>query len=61
MRIVVDGTPADEVGLELTEAEARETRDKLQILLADPGSRHEHVASADFQVEVTLWLDRSGA
>lgn len=61
MRIEVDGTLVDEVVIQLTEAEAREMRDKLESLLADPGPRHEHVASADFQVEVTLWLDRSGA
>ncbi len=51
----------DEALLHLTEAEAREMRDKLEALLADAGNRHEHVASADFQVEVTIWLDRGGA
>lgn len=58
MRIVVDGQPCDEVVLRLTEAEAREMRDSIESLLADPASRHEHVSSADFQVQVTLWLER---
>lgn len=37
MRILAGGEPADEVLLHLTEAEAREMRDKLESLLADPG------------------------
>jgi hypothetical protein len=47
------------VGLGLTEAEARELRDTLDTLLADPGERQEHVASIDFQSEVTIWLKRT--
>jgi hypothetical protein len=47
------------LGLGLTEAEARELRDTLDSLLADPSSRHEHVASFDFQREITVWLVRS--
>lgn len=45
-------------GLRLTEEETRELRDTLDILLADPGARHEHVASADFKVGLTISLDR---
>ena len=61
MRITVDGQPRDEALLQLTEAEARELRDSLTHLLTDPpGERHEHVASADFQVEVTVWLEPPG-
>ena len=44
------------VGIGLTESEARELRDTLDALLGDPGERHEHVASADFQQELTIWL-----
>ncbi|MEJ7569383.1 MAG: hypothetical protein WKF41_14090 [Gaiellaceae bacterium] len=47
------------VGLGLTEAEARELRDTLDTLLLDPGDRHEHVASTDFQNELTIWLVRT--
>jgi hypothetical protein len=46
------------VGLGLTEPEATELRDTLDTLLRDPGERHEHVASADFQTELTIWLVR---
>ncbi len=46
------------VGLGLTEGEARDLRDTLDTLLADPGERHEHVASIDFQTELTIWLAR---
>jgi hypothetical protein len=46
------------VGLGLTEAEARELRDTLDILLNDPEDRHEHVSSADYQTELTLWIQR---
>ena len=48
----------DHVGLCLTEDEARELRDKLETLLAEQDSGHEHVSSADFQVEVTVWIER---
>lgn len=48
----------DHLGLGLTETEARELRDALDALLGDPGERHEHVSSADYQVELTVWLDR---
>lgn len=46
------------VGLALTEAEARELRDTIETLLTDPGERHEHVSSADYQTEITLWITR---
>jgi hypothetical protein len=36
------------VGLGLTEVEARELRDTLDLLLSDPIERHEHVSSADY-------------
>lgn len=46
------------IGIGLTEAEVGELRDRLEALLADPDpSRHEHVASADFQTELTVWID----
>jgi hypothetical protein len=47
------------VGLGLTEPEARELRDTLDTLLLDPQERHEHVASADFQHELTIWIVRA--
>lgn len=47
------------VGLGLTETEARELRDSLQSLLDDPDERHEHIASSDFQRELTIWLVRA--
>jgi hypothetical protein len=46
------------VGLGLTEAEARELRDTLNILLSDPENRHEHVSGADCLTESTLWIQR---
>ncbi|HVF05075.1 MAG TPA: hypothetical protein VNA20_09560 [Frankiaceae bacterium] len=58
MRITVSGAVRDEVELRLTEAEARELRDKLEAMLGDAEPRHEHVASADFQNQITVWLDR---
>ena len=45
------------VGLRLTRGEARELRDALDALLEKPFSgRHEHVSSADFQVEMSVWI-----
>ena len=44
----------------LEESEAKELRDKLEILLRDSerGKRaHEHVSSADYKVEMTVWLN----
>ena len=41
------------IGLALTESEARELRDTLDALLLDSQERPEHVASADFQRELT--------
>ncbi len=46
------------VGLGLTEAEANELRDTLDLLLRDPGERHEHVSGADYQAELTVWIQR---
>lgn len=46
------------VGLGLTEAEATELRDTLELLLTDPAERHEHVSSADYQAELTVWIQR---
>ena len=44
------------VGLGLTRTEAMELRHVLDdLLIADPG-RHEHVASDDYQTEVTVWI-----
>lgn len=43
-------------GLELTVDEASELVDSLTALLASPPGRHEHVSSADYQTELTVWL-----
>lgn len=40
----------------LTRAEAQELRDDLDTLLADAGNRHEHVSSADYETELTVWI-----
>jgi hypothetical protein len=47
------------VGIGLTESEARGLRDTLDTLLGDPGARHEHVPSSDYQRELTIWLVRA--
>ncbi len=48
--------------LQLTVPEAEELRDKIELLLDDQSAdRHEHVSSADFQTEITVWLDRGEA
>lgn len=45
------------VYLGLTEPEARELRDALDHVLADPGTaNHVHVSDADYAKEVTVWL-----
>jgi hypothetical protein len=44
------------VGLGLTHTEAEELRDVLDILLGADLGRHEHVSSADYQTELTLWI-----
>lgn len=44
------------VGLGLTRAEAEELKDVLEILLREDPGRHEHVSSADYQHELTLWI-----
>ncbi len=63
MRIddVNEGRQLAHVGLQLTVAEARELRDSLDLLLGEGGvARHEHVSSADYQTEVTVWLAGGG-
>ena len=49
--------PVHLLSLCLTTAEARELRDDLTTLLSDARERHEHIASADFQTELTVWID----
>jgi hypothetical protein len=49
-------TSLSSVGLGLTTLEARELRDSLDELLASPAGRHEHISSADYQTEVTVWI-----
>ncbi len=44
----------------LTVDEAKELRDKLEILLVDDSENaHEHVSSADYLTEITVQLERS--
>jgi hypothetical protein len=46
-----------QLGLRLTAAEASELRDTLEALIGDPRpDRHEHIASADYQTEITVWI-----
>lgn len=45
------------VGLQLTRTEITELRDSLALLLAGPPERYEHVSSADYQTEITVWLE----
>jgi hypothetical protein len=40
----------------LTRDEAQELRDDLDVLLRDSGGRHEHVSSADYQTDLTVWI-----
>jgi len=60
MRIddVVNQRDLRHVGLGLTESEAVELRDALDTLLDDPEPRHEHVSSADYERELTVWIVR---
>ena len=44
------------VGLRLTVSEAEELRESLGLLLTGAPDRHEHVSSADYQSEITVWL-----
>ena len=46
------------VSLGLAESEAIELRDALNTLLGDPEPRHEHVSSADYDRELTVWIVR---
>jgi hypothetical protein len=50
------GRALSAVGLELTVDEARELVDSLETLLGSPPGRHEHVPSADYQTELTVWI-----
>lgn len=52
--------PLSSIIVGLTESEARELRDVLTQLLEDPSMGHEHVASADWATEVTVWIERIG-
>lgn len=51
--------PLSAVGLGLTHAEAKELRDAVDVLLASPPGRHEHVSASDYQTEITVWLEDS--
>lgn len=48
------------VGLGLTDAEANELRDTLNLLLQSGPGRHEHVSSADYKTELTIWIEPDG-
>lgn len=48
--------PLHGVGLGLTVSEARELRDALDSLIDAPINAHEHVSSADYQTEVTVFI-----
>lgn len=58
MRIedAANGQSIAAAGLQLTPDEARELVDSLTALLASPPGRHEHVASADYRTELTVWI-----
>lgn len=43
-------------GIGLTKGEALELSNALDLLLQDAAKRHEHVSSADYQTELTVWL-----
>ena len=54
---VLSGSELAVVALGLTRAEASELRDDLTALLtAQNPSRHEHVASTDYQKEIWVWI-----
>jgi len=38
----------------LTQSEAVELKDSLELLLADSAGRHEHISSDDYQKEITI-------
>jgi hypothetical protein len=58
MRIenVNSGEQLTSVGLQLTRSEASELIDSLQAVLGGGVDRHEHVTSADYQKEITVWI-----
>lgn len=49
-------TKLQQVGLKLTMSEARELRDGLDQLIVEGESYHFHLASADYQVELSVAL-----
>lgn len=49
-------TSLTKVTLFLTSSEARELRDSVEALLADPAHHHEHVSSSDFGKEITITI-----
>jgi hypothetical protein len=56
LRDAASATAIRRLEMALTRSEAEEMRDTLEILLAGDPGRHEHVPSADYQAEVTIWL-----
>jgi hypothetical protein len=48
--------PLNAVIVYLTKTEAAELRDSLELILADPIGRHEHVSSDDYRKEVTICI-----
>ena len=57
---VVNNRELMNVGLGLTEAEAKELRDALGVLLEDASEpeRHEHISSVEYDRELTIWIIR---
>ncbi len=51
------GASLHSVGIALTRSEAKELRSSLDDILGSEAGRHEHVSSADYQTEVTVWLE----
>jgi hypothetical protein len=46
------------VGLRLSRREAEELIGAIEALFdSPPGSRHEHVSSPDYSIEITVWLE----
>ena len=55
---VADERQLTRIGIGLTDTEARELRDAIDQMLNDPGPRHEHVSSEDYEQELTVWIIR---
>jgi hypothetical protein len=49
--------PLSVVGVALTPEEAVELCAAVQALLDGKPGRHEHVSAADYQTEITVWLE----